>query len=273
MSLPGPALAALLHPHTGDLADVQPTSRGFSSDLTALVTGEDKAWFVKVVANRPGGRRDSLVREGTINPHVQPIAPAVRWRAENSEWLALGFDVVDGRHADFEPGSPDLPAVVDVLNRIAAVPLPDVAADWPETRWDRHTDRPDLFRGDALLYTDIHPSNILIGDKAVWAVDWAWPTRGAAFIDPAVLALQLVAAGHTPDAAEAWAAGCPAWTSADATAVTEFAAANARMYEQLADRRPDASWLREMASAAQHWATYRRGHAGDAAHRTADRCH
>lgn len=262
ISLPGPALAAVLHPHTGDLTDVRPTSRGFSSDLTALVTGDDETWFVKAVRNRPGGRRDSLVREGAINPHVRQISPAVQWRAENTEWLALGFEAVDGRHADFEPGSPDLPAVVDVLNRIAAVPLPDVAANWPETRWDRYTDQPDLFRGNALLYTDINPANILIGDRAVWAVDWAWPTKGAAFIDPAVLVLQLVAAGHTPETAEARAVGCPAWGSADPVAVTEFAAANARMYGQLAERRPDASWLKEMASAAQQWVMYRRGQAG-----------
>jgi hypothetical protein len=37
--------------------------------------------------------------------------------------------------------------------------------------------------GDALLHTDFNPLNILVGPDRVWMIDWAWPTRGAAFID------------------------------------------------------------------------------------------
>ncbi|QKW40131.1 protein kinase [Actinomadura sp. NAK00032] len=246
-----------MHPHTGALVSVEPTERGFSSDLTALVTGEKGDWFVKAVRNRPGGRRESLVREGLINQHVRPISPAVHWQSENPEWLALGFAAVDARHADFAPGSSDLPAVVDVLTRIGALPLPDIATAWHETRWDRYTDRPGLFRGDALLYTDIHPSNILIADR-VWAVDWAWPTRGAAFIDPALLVLQLVASGHSPEQAEGWASGCPAWKGADPAAIDAFADANASMYATLADQRPTATWLAAMTTAARTWSAHRR---------------
>lgn len=36
-----------------------------------------------------------------------------------------------------------------------------------------------------------------------------------------------------------------------------FAAANASMYRKLADRRPDATWLAAMATAARTWAAYR----------------
>lgn len=258
--LPGPAgLAEALRPHTGALVSVEPTERGFSSDLTALVTGEKGAWFVKAMRNRPGGRRDSLVREGLINPHVQPISPAVQWQAESLEWIALGFEIVRGRHTDLTPGSRDLPTLIGMLTRIGGVPLPEVAVDWHETRWDRYIDRPDLFRGDALLYTDIHPSNIIIGDDTVWAVDWSWPTRGAAWIDPALLVIQLVAAGHQPAAAEGWASGCPAWKDADPEAVDAFAVANAAMYETLADRNPDAAWLGAMATATREWARHRGG--------------
>lgn len=252
--LPGPDIAAVIRPHTGDVLAVQHAEA--SSDLTALITGEKGTWFVKAVRNRPGGRRDSLVREALINPHVRPISPAMHFQAEDPEWLALGFEAVDGRHADLTPGSPDLPAVVDVLTRIAALPLPDVASDWRETRWDRYTDRPDLLRGDALLYTDIHPSNILIGER-VWAVDWAWPTRGAAFIDPALLVLQLIAAGHSPERAEGWASTCPGWRDAAPEAIGAFASANAIMYGTLADRRPDATWLGAMATASGVWAHHR----------------
>jgi hypothetical protein len=259
-SLPGSEFKALIHPHTGDITDVRPTSRGFSSDITALIECEKGSFFVKAVRNRPGGRRDSLIREGLINSFVRPISPAVRWQAEDDEWIALGFEVIEGRSSDFTPGSPDLPAIVDILNRIGNLDLPEVARDWPETRWNRFaTDKADaeLFQGDTLLYTDINPSNLMIGNELTWAVDWAWPTRGAAFIDPACLVVQLVAAGHSPESAETWAAECAAWTHADAKAVDAFAAATLRMYRRSADRHPDTPWLKAMATAAQEWADHR----------------
>ncbi|RFS86695.1 protein kinase [Actinomadura spongiicola] len=191
-----------------------------------------------------------------MNSWVHPISPAVQWQAEDPEWIALGFEIVRGRHADLTAGSDDLPTVVEVLNRIGGLPLPEVAVDWHETRWDRYTDRPELLRGDALLYTDIHWSNIIIGERT-WAVDWAWPTRGAAVIDPALLVIQLIAAGHSPEQAEEWASGCPAWKDADSEVIDAFAAANAFMYRTLADRRPDEPWLSAMATATRTWAHHR----------------
>ena len=37
----------------------------------------------------------------------------------------------------------------------------------------------------------------------------------------------------------------------------DFAAANLRMYQALAERKPDASWLKAMAVAAQSWVQHR----------------
>ncbi|HEY3688213.1 MAG TPA: protein kinase [Streptosporangiaceae bacterium] len=259
-SLPGPEFQALIRPHTGDLIDLRPTPSGHTSDVSILVTSEKGRFFVKAVRNRPGGRRDSLVREGLINPYVRPISPAVRWQIEDDTWLALGFAYVDGRSADFTPASPDLPAIIDTLNRIADLDLPEVARAWPETRWDRfaanETDAAH-FAGDALLYTDINPDNLLIGNRETWAVDWAWPTRGAAFIDPACLILQLIADGHTPESAESWAAGCKTWATAAPEAINAFALATLRMNRHHADRHPDAPWLAAMATAAQTWTDHR----------------
>lgn len=253
-------LRTLIHPHTGDLVDIRRTSRGHSSDITALVACDEGPFFVKAVRNRPGGRRDSLVREGLINPFVRPISPAVCWQAEDDAWIALGFEAVDGRSSDFVPVSPDLPAIVDVLNRIGEVDLPEVAGDWAETRWNHFVEDEgdaELFQGDALLHTDINPSNLVIGSRDTWAVDWAWPTRGAAFIDPACLVVQLIAAGHSAESAESWAGGCTAWANAAPKAIDAFAAATLRMHCQRADRNPDAAWLKAMATAAQEWAAHR----------------
>ncbi|MFC5723476.1 hypothetical protein ACFP1Z_25250 [Streptomyces gamaensis] len=251
---------ALVHPHTGDLTHARPVPGGHSSDVTALVECAKGRFFVKAVPNRPGGRRDSITREQLINEAVRPVSPALRWHTESDEWIVLGFEFVEGRPSEFAPGSPDLPTVVGLLNRIGGLKLPEVAQDWDETRWDRFVaNEADtaLFRGDALLYTDINPGNLLIGDRDAWAVDWAWPTRGAGFIDPARLVVQLIAAGHSPRSAEDWAAGCTAWVNADPGAIDAFAAANLRMNRRFADRNPEASWLTAMVAAAQAWTDHR----------------
>lgn len=259
-NLPGPEFWTLIRPHTGEVADVRPASRGYDADITAVVDCEYGPFFVKAVNAQGGGRRESLVRERIINPHVQPLSPAVLWSVDNDAWAVLGFDVIDGEPSDFKPESPDLPAVADILNRIGNLPLPGVARDWTETRWDRFTaddSEAALLRGDTLLYTDIHPNNFVIGEANVWAVDWAWPTRGAGLIDPATLVVQLVAARHNPVDAEAWAGKCDAWTHADSDAVNVFVAATVRMYRAHAQRFPEQKWRQAMVTAIESWAEYR----------------
>ncbi|MEU8914796.1 phosphotransferase [Streptomyces nigrescens] len=252
-------LWALVHPHTGDQYDVRPTGRGNGSDVTALVECDNGPVFVKACRNRPGGRRASLIRERLVNPSVRAVSPALRWQEEDDTWMALGFEVVEGRSADFAPGSPDLFAVVDIVGRLGELPLPDAAQTWQENRWDRFSDEGNarLFEGETLLFTDINPDNLVIGNERAWAVDWAWPTRGAAFIDPACLVVQLVAAGHSAESAESWAVGCTAWTEADPRSVDAFAAATLRMNCAFAERAPDTPWLSAMAAAAQAWAAHR----------------
>lgn len=258
MSLPEPDLTSLIHRFTGDVAEVRPSELGTMSDVTALVECEKGPFFVKAMRNEPGGRRDSLIREGLINPYVHPLSPAVLWQAENEEWAVLGFEVVEGRSADFGPDSPDLPAIVDALGRMSELQLPEIAHDWTETRWDRYADPREVerFRGDALLHADVNVHNVVIGD-ALWVVDWAWPTRGAAFIEPALFALQLMAEGHTADSAEAWASRCAPWADADPAAIDAFALANQRMWDELSSRDPGRRWMKTMAAAAREWAAYR----------------
>jgi hypothetical protein len=38
--------------------------------------------------------------------------------------------------------------------------------------------------------------NILLGPDRLWIIDWAWPTRGASFIDAASFLIRAMAAGH-----------------------------------------------------------------------------
>jgi Ser/Thr protein kinase RdoA (MazF antagonist) len=103
------------------------------------------------------------------------------------------------------------------MRRLAATSCPDLPLKRAEERWAGYVESAvalELLRGDTLLHTDHNPMNVLIADAAVHLVDWAWPTRGAAWIDPACLALRLMAAGHGPAEAEACAARVPAWAEA-----------------------------------------------------------
>jgi len=70
-----------------------------------------------------------------------------------------------------------------------------------EKRWGGYVDTDHeraLLRGEALLHTDYNPANVLITGSMAYLIDWAWPTRGAAWIDPACLVVRLIAAGNTP---------------------------------------------------------------------------
>ncbi|MBK3576094.1 phosphotransferase [Streptomyces sp. MBT65] len=258
--LPESAILPLIEEHTGSVTAIRRTERGFSSDLTAVVDCAKGPFFVKVMRNRPGGRRESLIRERRINGYLGHISPPLLWDVEAEDWLVLGFELVDGRSADFAPDSTDLALVVDAIGEIGRLYLPQIARDWTETRWDKFasdSSKAELFRGDSLLYTDINPSNFLVVKRRVWAVDWAWPTRGAGFIDPALLVVQLIAAGHTPGSAEKWAERLPAWRGAAPQAIDAFAAANLRMYRASVDRKPDVDWLKAMVGACLAWTEYR----------------
>jgi diaminohydroxyphosphoribosylaminopyrimidine deaminase/5-amino-6-(5-phosphoribosylamino)uracil reductase len=166
-------VSALARAHAGEVLSLLPTEEGSSSDLTALAKCGRGTFFVKAMRNRPGGGRDSLLRERDVNPYVREVAPALLWCAEDQTWVVLGFEAVDGRPTNFVPG------------------------------------------------------------------------------------IQLVAAGHGPGSAEAWASRCPAWVQADPRAIDAFARTNVRMCEAFAARKPEQSRLAAMAVSAREWAAHR----------------
>ena len=62
-----------------------------------------------------------------INPFVQAVAPRLLWHDRAAGWDVLAFEYVDGfRHADYRPGSPDLPRVIDAMHRLSPIGCPDL---------------------------------------------------------------------------------------------------------------------------------------------------
>ena len=241
--------------HAGPLTSIDPVSSGFNSELAVVLHSAGEATFVK------GLRTDhprvwTQKQEKAVNPYVQPVTAALRWAIDTDEWNLLAFEHAPGRHVDYSPGSPDLAKFVQSLRTLQELPCPDIELKLAEKRWASYTDSPALFVGDHLLHTEWSPSNVLVSDTALF-VDWAWATRGAAWIDPACWVVWLIASGHSPQGAEGWAAQIPSWHDAPTEALAAFAAAQAALWSRIAEVDPE-PWIKNMAAAAQQWSERRR---------------
>lgn len=245
---------------SGTVIKAEATSEGLNSHLAAVLYTENGSLFVKGIrADHPAVGAQQ--REAAINPYVRNVTPALLWQTEVNGWNLLGFECVEGRHADYTPGSSDLTNVVEVLTELGRIRAPELPLRVAEERWAEHADDPatlELLAGDTLLHTDISPYNILITSGPARVIDWAWPTKGAAFIDPCYFAIRLMAAGHTPEQAERWAALVPAWLHAPREAVDAFVAISARMWGEIAENAPDDGWKQRMGRVAASWLHARR---------------
>lgn len=245
--------------HTGVVHAARSAGTGINSGIAATLHCERGQFFVKgVPTSHPQARTQE--REAAINPHLPAGCPKLRWRVQTAEWDLLGFELLTGHVADFSPGSPDLPKVVAALDELAATVCPDIPLKQVGQRWATYTDPAalHLFHGEHLLHTDMAPHNVLIDDHGAHLIDWAWPTRGPAWVDPAVWVLRLLEAGHTPEQADRWASHLPAWRTAPAAALAAFADANAALWADLAAQDPARPWKADLATHARNWAIFTR---------------
>ncbi|WP_432850694.1 hypothetical protein ACQPXB_08600 [Amycolatopsis sp. CA-161197] len=236
---------------------------GQNSAIAAVLETTQRTVFVK------GLRTDQRAvvtqqREASINPHVRPVSPELLWRLEIHGWDLLCFEHLNGRPADYTPGSPDLPPLIDTMRRLAALPCPNLPPAYfrpAQLRWAELIDDPDArqqLAGDTILHTDYNPSNIIVTTTGeLKMIDWAWPTRGAAWIDPACLVPRLIAWGHTPAGAEDVAAQCPAWNDADPAAIDLFVNVLTTMWDSIAQDQPGEDWKQTLATSAKQWLEYR----------------
>ena len=251
------AVRAAVEAETGPVRAVDTIGAGLNSGIAAVVHTTGTSVFIKGL---PSDHRRIAAqhREAALAAHVTDIGPALRWQIEVGGWNLLGFEHLTGRPADLGPGSADLAALAATLTQLSHVPAPEVPLARIERRWAGHADEQDLvlLAGDQLLHTDLNPHNILVTEDGARIVDWAWPTLGAAWVDPACAALWLIAEGHTPAAAETWASTIPAWRNAPAASVDVFTAVNVRLWEQIARDDPQ-PWKQRLHQAALAWHEHR----------------
>ncbi|MDH2387650.1 aminoglycoside phosphotransferase [Streptomyces sp. HNM0663] len=253
--LPLAARAAVEH-HTGPVLHAATADAGANSGIAAIITTADETLFVKgVPTDHPQIRTQQ--REAAINPYLPPPCPRLLWHVNVAGWDLIGYEHLVARHADYAPGSPDLPLVARALLELQSTRCPDIGLKRAEDRWSGYAGPAGVeqLAGDTLLHTDLAPHNVLMTDIA-HLIDWAWPTRGAAWIDPAVLILRLMEAGHTAEDADAWARGeFPSWAAAEHDAVAAFSEANAHTWDEIARHDPQ-DWKKHMGRLAHDWVTY-----------------
>ncbi len=258
--LPRP-LKQAIQARTGPITSVRVAAAGQNSPLAAIIDARDGMVFAKGL---PSGHRRVITqaREAAVAPLVAAISPALRWHFEEAGWNVLGYEYAPGRHADYAPGSPDLDRLVGLMNALSTTTVADDAGLFKraEDRWAPYLDDPQaasVFAGPVLTHSDWTPDNVLISPGRAWLIDWAWPTLGAAWTDPACWILRLMASGgHTAAQAEQQARRLPAFAAADPAHIDLFATANTRLWAEIAGSSASA-WTAAMARAARAWAGHR----------------
>jgi hypothetical protein len=236
---------------TGAVHQAVTVQGGMNSGIASVLQTDSGSVFVKGIPS-DHAQVDAQRREAAIAPHLPASCPRLYWHLELDGWSILGYEVIDGRHADYTSGSPDLALVEAALAELQAITAPaDIDIKNAVDRWADYAPPGALhhFDGDTLLHTDYAPDNVLIAAGRARLVDWAWPTRGAAWIDPGAMSLRLMDAGHPVEAAIAFASRFPSWRAAAPEALAAFGAATALLWGEIAgaDQTP---WKLRMAEQA-----------------------
>ncbi|WBB63920.1 phosphotransferase [Streptomyces sp. WMMC500] len=256
--LPSAARSAVQY-RTGPVLEARTTGGGVNSGIaTALTTASDEVFVKGVPTSHPQIPTQHREAASRAVPAAVLSAAALARSSRRAGTCSVTNDCTAGTPTT--PGSPDLPAVAAAVTELQRTACPDgdlLPLKRADQRWDSYADAgtAELFTGGTLLHTDLAPHNVLV-DKRAHLIDWAWPTRGAAWIDPAVLILRLMEAGHTAADADAFAhRWFPSWATAPTTAVTAFSTACARMWDEIARHDPQ-EWKKNMARLAHDWLTH-----------------
>jgi hypothetical protein len=247
--------------HTGPISNVRSVNAGYRADQKAIVTANRGQFFVKAFEESDPATSDP--QEVAVYPLLGKVAPPLVAYERSSDWMVLVYAFADGSHCDLRLGSADVPKVVAVVDAVGGIELPEALQRFPAP-WKREasTDEVAALGGSSLLHSDLQPENILVAESAV-LVDWTAPRSGSPVINLTELVTQLIAAGHTPEAAEAQVVDCEGWPRNAAT-IDMAAAVLVRMHRGWEREAPgwamryrEGSWLRGISGAVETWAEHR----------------
>lgn len=171
--LPAP-LKQAIEARTGRIVGVRIATSGENSPLAAIIeTGEGRV-FAK---GMPSDDRRVVTQAGeaAVAPLVAEISPALLWHFEEAGWNVLGYEYIDGRHADYTPGSPDLECIVQLMAALREIKVTDPERfKRAEDRWKPYLDDSEpasVFAGPILTHSDWTPDNVLVSAHHAWLID------------------------------------------------------------------------------------------------------
>ncbi|MFG3554908.1 phosphotransferase [Micromonospora sp. NPDC047557] len=248
-------------------------SGGFSPGTADRVrTATGRRAFVKAVS--PAQNPDSPVMhraEARTAGALPPTAPTPRLLGchDDGEWVALVFSDVDGRHPTTPWRADELTRVLGALEAMAVALTPNPVAHVPAAAellagdfagWHRIAADPpprldpwvrahldDLrhaadegvaaLTGDTLCHLDVRADNLLLDAAGtVTVVDWPWACRGPAWLDTALLLLNVrLYGGHDT---ESMLRRLPLTAGVDPAALTGVYAGLAGFFADSARRPP-----------------------------------
>lgn len=211
---------------------------GFSPGTADRVrTANGGRAFVKAVSPAQNERSAQLYRqEALITAVLPPGVPAPRLLGcfDDGDWVALVLQDIEGRHPVTPWQAAELDAVLATLGALAAgltpCPMPELPtaaaslgkdlSGWQRLAEDTPDDLdpwaaarlPELvalgaagvaaLAGDTVAHTDLRADNLLVGpDGRVTVVDWPWACVGPAWLDTAMLMVNVnLFGGHDVDA-------------------------------------------------------------------------
>ncbi|MFD4831682.1 phosphotransferase [Streptomyces uncialis] len=231
---------------TGPVFASESVASGFNCSTALVVhTRYGGCLFLKGVRTSDEAGTAALRCEDRMNRVVARLGPAVRHRFELAGWRALAFTHIDGRHADYGPGTGDLEALARTVRDMRHLRTPTFPVPQLADRFAGHL-RPGeaaLLNGRHLLHTDLNPHNVLITDpdEPARLVDWAMPALGPAWVDAAYVATWLMCFDQTLEAVGKWLSGIPSWRDADRAAVRAFVDVTCREFTASAGEKDSAA--------------------------------
>ncbi|MCW2759787.1 MAG: hypothetical protein JWO46_3533 [Nocardioidaceae bacterium] len=183
------------------VVDAVSRDAGFTPGFASVLTGEDGSQVFVKAANMQAQAdfaRAYLAAATKIAALPEGVpAPRLLWIHEDESWVALGFEVIDGRPPKRPWRPTELERALDLAELIAdatdPVPLElglrPILEDVPglATAWERVPDGPHRAEALALAtayaalpatafcHSDLRDDNVLLTADAAYAVDWNWP--------------------------------------------------------------------------------------------------
>ncbi|MGI5520608.1 phosphotransferase [Micromonospora sp. CA-259024] len=251
-ALPATVTTAIAE-RVGGAFEATPASSGDHAEIASTVVGPDATVFVKAASASAGLSYQSLRYELAASRAIDGWGPAVLWQIESDGWLVVGTEHLDGPHPDLFPGSPALDMLAATLKELQETPAPDGTWYDPVTRCGFGL---PAMGGEMLVHSDLNPTNLIVTQRGLRIVDWAYATKAAAWVELALLVQWLIGSGHTPEQAEEWVAQFPSWGATDREVLDDFASRTASKWSGRS-RRNGEGWVHDLVVWNAEWAAHR----------------